>query len=184
MSIWELRFSGINEYALLIPSDDEDTDLFGIFGTNGMSKHWPVPPRVEPALEKRSKAPKPRADISCLIPGAIILNQKAYSALNEFLLPFGQLLELDCKGEVEYFYNVTKQISCIDYEQSEKKGKSVIKEVFLTDALPSAPLIFKDPYTAKSRIYLNDAGKAKFEGLATAAGVFGARFVEAGQGLI
>ena len=79
---------------------------------------------------------------------------------------------------------MTNLLQCIDYERSEKRYDTVIKEVFLHDAVPEAPLIFKDPYTAGTRIYLNQAGKEKFEQLCADAGLFGARFVEAGQGLI
>lgn len=181
MQIWELLLDGVNHYAVLAPSDEED--LLEIFSASGKIKQWSATPRVEPVIEKRKKLPKPRADISYLIAGAIVLNEKAYQALKDFLLPFGQLLELDCRGEIEYYYNVTKLIPCVDYESSEKIGKSVVKEVFLQDAVPHQAMIFKDSHTASGSIYLNQTGKEKFEQLAAAAGVVGARFVEAGQGL-
>ena len=183
MKIWELRYDGINHYAVLVPGDDAG-NMLATFDSEGEPKHWAVRPKVKPFIEKRKKTAKPRADLSYLIAGSIILNGKAYQALKDFLLPFGQLLELDCLGEVEYFYNVINLLQCIDYERSEKRYDTVVKEVFLADTVPEAPLIFKDPYTAGIRIYLNQAGKEKFEKLCADAGLFGARFVEAGQGLI
>ncbi len=93
------------------------------------------------------------------------------------------MLELDCQGEIEYFYNVTNLISCIDYEKSEKTGTSVTQETFITKAIPHEACVFKAPETAATSIYLNQAGKEKFEQIASAANLFGARFVEAGKGL-
>ena len=183
MKIWELRYDGINHYAVLVESADEDNSL-DFFTTQGIAKHWQHRPKLEPFIEKRKKTAKPRADLSYFTAGSIILNEKACRALKDFLLPFGQMLEIACLGEVEYFYNVTNLVPCIDYEHSIKTGTAVIKEVFLPDAVPTAPMVFKDPYTAKSCIYLNQPGKEKFEKLCADAGLFGARFVEAGQGLI
>ncbi len=78
----------------------------------------------------------------------------------------------------------TYLLQCIDYERSAMRYDTVLTAAFLPDAVPEAPLIFKDPYTAGIRIYLNQAGKEKFEKLCADADLFGARFVEAGQGLI
>jgi len=183
MCIWELHFAGLNQYAVLVPSA-VGLNVREIFSANGKAKHWDIMPKVQPDIEKRKKKALPRADISYLIGGAIVINEKAYQALKDFLLPFGQLLPLDCLGEVEYFYNVTNIISCIDYERSEKQFDVVFKEVFLPDVLPETPVIFKDPLTVRISIYVNQAAKEKFEELAASAGLIGARFVEAGQGLI
>ncbi len=151
------------------------------FWVDGKPKHWAMRPKVEPFIEKRRKKAKPRADLSYLLGGSIVLNEKAYLALKDFLLPFGQLLELDCNGEVEYFYNVTNLLPCVDYERSVKKGTSVVEEVFLDNVIPEEPMIFKDLLTARTRTYANQAGREKFEQLAAAAGLFGACFVEAGK---
>ncbi len=184
MQIWELRFEDVNTHAVLVPVADEG-GLLGIFMADGKPKNWQERPKVTPFTDKKNKKPKPRTDASYLIAGAIVLNKKAHAALKDFLQPFGQLLELDCDGEIEYFYNVTRLLECVDYAQSEKKGKSVVREIFLPDTVPSdIPLIFKDPYTAKSRIYLNQAGKQQFEQISASAGLSGLRFVEAGKGLL
>lgn len=102
MQIWDLRFDGVNDYAVLVHAEN-DVNFRELFTTTGQPKHWIKRPKVEPFIEKRKKVAKPRADISYLTVGTIILNEKAYQALNTFLQPFGQFLELDCNGEVKYF---------------------------------------------------------------------------------
>jgi hypothetical protein len=65
---------------------------------------------------------------------------------------FGQLLELDVAGSIEYFYNVTNLVECIDPGRSENRSTGVIvKEAFRDGAEPSAPAVFKDPRTAGTR---------------------------------
>lgn len=182
MTVWELKNDGINHFAVLVFTNDIEVQS-GMFDLDGGPKHWSVRPGVEPFADKRSKA-KPLADISYLDPGSVVLNPKAYAALKEFLLPFGQLLELDCKGETYCFYNFTNLIACIDADASEKKWNSIIiKEVFRPDAIPSRPRVFKDAHTANRCIYVNAAGKETLEQRLSAAQLTGARFVEAGKGL-
>ncbi len=180
MTVWELFYDGLDDYAGLVPVE-MGLELLDIIGADGRPKQWVTRPKVAPYIEKRKKKAKPRADFSYLIGGSIVLNEKAYLAMQDFLLPFGQLLELDCNGEVEYFYNVTNILPCVDYERSVKKGTSVVEEVFLDNVIPEEPMIFKDLLTAGTRTYANQAGREKFEQLAAAAGLFGACFVEAGK---
>jgi hypothetical protein len=42
---------------------------------------------------------------------------------------------------------------------SEKQDGVISKEVFLSEAIPATPQIFKAPHTARNSIYLNLAGK-------------------------
>jgi hypothetical protein len=85
-------------------------------------------------------------------------------ALGPFLLQFGQLPEAKVDGVVEYFYNVTRVIDCIDLEKSERRASgSILKEAFRPDALPAGPAVFKDPQTALNRIYVNDEAKRALE---------------------
>jgi hypothetical protein len=58
--------------------------------------------------------------------------------LKDFLAQFGQLLALDCAGDVSCFYNVTNIVSCIDFARSEKSstGKTILKVEFLPEAIP------------------------------------------------
>ena len=182
MQVWELFYAGFNDYSVLAPLPT-DYNILDILMPNGKPKHWATRPKVEPFIDKRKKKARPRADLSYLIAGSIVLNEKAYTALKDFLLPFGQLLELDCKGEVEYYYNVTNILPCIDYERSLKQDDAVVQAIFLPDVIPAEPMIFKDAYTAESRIYFNQAARDKFEQIASAADLFGACFVDASKDL-
>jgi len=182
MKIWELTNSNLDEFAVLV--DDDAGNLAGndVFETNGQAKAWSSVPRVKPFIDKRRKKPLPRADVSSLLPGALFLNSKARNALGDFLQQFGQLLEVDCEGSPEWFFNVTNLIDCIDVEKSEKtaSGRTVLREVFLPSAVPQAPQVFKDPHTAKTRIYVNDAAKAQIQEIAGFAGLTGLGFAEPG----
>lgn len=173
MAIWELRCAAPNDYAMLVPVDRDDIEE-DLFDATGAPKRWTDRPRVAFHVEKRRKAQKPRADVSLLVPGALVLDEKARAALGAFLLQSGQLLELDCEGEVRWFYNVTRMIECVDGEQSETfDDGGIAREVFDESAVPAGPLVFKDPRTAPVRIYVNDAGKALVDEVAGAAGLTG-----------
>jgi hypothetical protein len=57
-------------------------------------------------------------------------------ALEGFLSQFGELLEIDVQGSVEWFYNVTNVVDCIDVDKSDKRSTGAIaKEVFREDAI-------------------------------------------------
>lgn len=179
MTIWEFK-SGSNDFSPLVPSNDEDI-FNNVYRIDGKPKHWNTPPKIEVFVEKNKKKQKPTADIGYLLPGTVILNRKAYAALKDFLLKFGELLDMDCNGEIYYLYNVTNLISCIDVANSKMAGKSVIKEVFLSEAIPQTAQIFKDQRKVASTIYLSQAAKDILEQLITAALLTGGRFEIAGQ---
>lgn len=183
MTIWELTNDKLDEFAVLVDAEAGNIAGEDVFETNGKAKAWASPPKVKPYVDKRRKKQLPRADVSYLLPGALFLNAKARSVLGEFLQQFGQLLAVDCAGETEWFVNVTNLIDCIDVEKSEKtaSGRTVLREVFLPNAISAAPQVFKDPHTAKTRIYVNEAAKATIEGLVAAAGLTGLGFVEPGS---
>lgn len=160
--IWELRCASINDYSMIVSLDRDDM-LERLFNTNGLPKHWKDRPLVGFADSARRKNKRPPADVSSMVAGAMILNERAKAAIGPFLLRFGQLLELDCEGsgEIRYFYNVTNIVQCVDVDRSEKSTFGDVKmEVFHASLVPEEPAIFKDPATADVRIYTNDAGKA------------------------
>ncbi len=181
MTVWELRTGGTNDFSPLIFGNDQDIPIAMLY-TNGELKQWPKPPQIHPYVEPRKKKQKPLADLGYIGASNIILGPKAHAALKDFLLQFGQLLEMDCLGETHYFYNVTNQIDCIDYAHSEKINVSVMKEVFLRNAVPPTPQIFVDKYTANRTIYVNPTAKAILEKLIADAKLTGVRFIEAGKG--
>jgi hypothetical protein len=91
------------------------------------------------------------------------------------------LLALDCDGATEYFYNVTTLIDCIDPARSVKRSSgSIAREAFVEQALPHEPAVFKDPLTARTRIYVNDAARDLLQRLIDAAALTGTEFVVPG----
>lgn len=181
MTIWELRAGPADRVAMLvIPEVDQVVGAMKRFGGDGRVLDWPVRPCLQAHVDKRGKR-LPRSDVSPFVPGALVLNAKARDAFGEFLAGFGQLLELDVDGELAYFFNATKLVSCIDRDGSELRPGGVVgREAFVAEAVPSAAAVFKDPATARSRLYVNDAGKHVLETAAAMHGVNGLVFARAG----
>jgi hypothetical protein len=180
VKVWELRNGQVDETATLVYANDDEMRS-GMFAADGKPVEWHARPTLEVFVEPRRKKPKPRADISALQPGALVLNSRAYQVLGSVLAPFGQLLEVNVDGAIEYFYNVTNVVDCIDPDSSVKRGSGAIsKEAFFDDKVPTSPAIFKDPKTARSRIYANDAVKEFLVKLIAEAGLVGALFCEPG----
>lgn len=180
MKVWELRNAAVNEMAPLTYGSDEEMRS-GMFDAKGLPLTWLSRPSVEYIAEPRKKKQKPRADVSVLRPGALVLNPKARDALAAFLTQFGQLLEMSCEGDVRFFYNVTNVVDCIDPENSERRSSgSIVREVFFEDKVPSDAAIFKDPVMARTRIYANEAAKAIVDKLVADACITGLMFTEPG----
>ncbi len=173
MNVWELRSGWVDSFAPLIVADFDNARA-SLLISDGLPKEWQKPPSVEFLVEKRSKKQLPRADVPALVPGALALSAKAKDALGAFLSSFGQILELDCRDEPAYYFNVTNIVDCLDREASTKRPDgSIIKEAFLADRVPSEPSVFKDPAKARSRIYVNRAGKDAIERIVAEAGLTG-----------
>jgi hypothetical protein len=175
MTVWELRCASINDYAMVI-SLSYDESVARRFDVNGKPKHWMNRPMVGLADNGQRNNPRPPADVSAMVPGAFVLNERAKRVLGPFLSKFGQLLELDCEGsgETRYFYNVTNIVPCVDVERSEKSGFGDVKfEAFDEPKVPDDPAVFKDPSTVNVRIYINDAGKKLVDQLAASAALTG-----------
>jgi hypothetical protein len=181
MTVWLLTTGRTEEVAtLVIPEADQVIGSMKRFGGDGSPLDWPKPPRLEALADKRKK-PKPLGDIGPFLPGALVLGAKACGALAPFLSRFGQLLELDVEGQPHYFFNATNLISCIDQARSElRPGGTIGKEAFKDGVLPSDPAVFKDPITARARLYVNDGGRHVLEAAAAQANVRGLKFLRAG----
>lgn len=179
MAIWQLRTAPADEFAPLAPTEAQA--MAGTFEARGKPLQWKKRPKVDVFQEPKKKAWLPRADVSLLMSGALVLNQKARDTLGPFLEQFGQLLELDVAGSTEYFYNVTNLVDCIDTDRSEKRSTGVIvKEAFREDAEPSTAAVFKDQRTAGTRLYVNSAAKEQLERLVAGSGITGLEFAEPG----
>ena len=180
MKIWEFKNGSLNDVAMLVYAEQADIDA-DIFDAKGLPLQWATRPKAVVFVEPRRKKPKPRVDISALRPGALVLNGRAKAKLEDLLSQFGQLLEIDVEGAPEWFYNVTNLVDCIDVDRSEKRPSGAIsREVFDEAKLPLEPALFKDPRTARTKIYANDAAKTALEALLAEAGITGAAFAEPG----
>lgn len=180
MKIWELKTDSPDTYAPLVASDAQARSRTFIF--DGTAREWKRRPAVGVFQEENKKAQLPRADVSLMLAGSIVLNQKALDALADFLGQFGQFLEAKVDGDVEYFYNVTNVIDCIDLDASDRRASgSIVKEAFRPEALPVGPAVFKDPRTARNRLYVNQAGKAILDERIAAANLTGLEIEELGQ---
>jgi len=175
MRVWELRAGDVDDYAMIVPAI-EDVAKFDV---NGQSLHWISPPVIEYADSRsrsRVKKKRPVADVATPGAGALVLSQRAVDALGGFLSSFGQLLRVQTAGgaEFRYFYNVTNLVKCVDVGRSEKDATGAITtEVFYDLNVPREPAVFKDPLTASTRLYVNDAGRELLERLASEAGLSG-----------
>jgi hypothetical protein len=179
MAILLLRTAPADKFAPLAPTEAQA--MAATFEARGKPLQWKRRPKVNVFQEPRKKAQLPRANVSLLMSGALVLDQKAHDALAPFLGQFGQFLELEVDGATEYFYNVTNVVDCIDAERSEKRSTGVIqKEAFRPDAEPAAPAVFKDPRTLGTRLYVNTAGQAEIERLVAGQGITGLVFAEPG----
>ncbi len=180
MKVWEFKNGSQNDVAVLVYANDAEVEA-GVFDAKGEPLTWSSRPHAEVFVESGKKKPKPRVDVSALRPGTLVLNAKAKAALEGFLAQFGELLEIDVQGSVEWFYNVTNVIDCIDIDKSDKRPSGAIaKEAFLEGAVPSVPALFKDPRTVRTKIYANEAAKIILEELISGANLTGATFVEPG----
>lgn len=180
VKVWELKSGFVNDFAPLVFASDKDVES-GMFDTTGASLSWSSKPKVDVFVEPGKKKPKPLADVSALTPGALVMNDKAKTALEPFLSRFGQFLEMDCAGESRWFYNVTNLIPCIDEARSAKRPSgSIMKEAFIEERVPVDAAVFKDPLTAAAVLYVNEEGKAALETIIADAAIVGMAFTEPG----
>jgi hypothetical protein len=181
MTVWQLTTGLSDQVAtLVIPEADQTLSVMKRFGGDGSTLAWRKPLRLETDRGGRKK-PRPLGDVGPFLPGALVLGEKAHDALGPFLARFGQLLELDVDGVPHWFYNVTHLVSCIDRERSEQRaGGTIGKEAFIDSAVPAEASVFKDPATARARIYVNEKGRRALEDAAALAGVRGLKFLHAG----
>lgn len=175
MTVWELRCGDIDNYSMIVPVGADAAK----FDAEGAPLDWPSRPIISYAdsrSQKRKLPPRPVADVAEIGGAAFVLSRRAFEVLGPFLGQFGQLLEVQTFGgaEFRYFYNVTNIVKCVDIEASGKSDfGAVVDEVFYDINVPRSPAVFKDPSTAKIRMYTNDAGRELLERLAREHGLTG-----------
>jgi hypothetical protein len=174
MAVWEL-VAVSNDLTQFVATNREDVNS-QVFHTNGKPKTWLTRPQLTVFIEKRRKKPKPLGDVSFILPGSVILNQKAHAALHDFLGRFGQFLETECDGKIFYFYNVTTLLSCVDPTKSRYIGPALFKAAFDAGRAPQDAQVFKDPLMLETAIFVSEAAKAVLDGLIAGAHLTGIRF--------
>jgi hypothetical protein len=178
MNVWAIKNDLLGKVAMLVATDEDghSREFWAHFEGDGSPLHWTSRPKLAVFIDKRSKKPKPRADISPFTGDGLMINGKARDALGDFLSQFGQLLEVDVEGQVEYYYNITNVIHCVDQVHSVKRiDGTIAKPAFIDASIPKEASIFIDPSTVMD-IYVNDAGKAELERRIKQAGIKGMSF--------
>lgn len=182
MTVWEITNDQIDDVAGVgIPAAEQDNlRWWDKFGGSGSTLRWRQRPKLELLVARGRRKPKPRADLSPFMPGALVLSARARDALGDFLEGFGQLLEVEVEGQVEFFYNVTNVIACIDGARSARRPEGTIaREVFDPSAVPTVAAVFKDPLNL-GKIYVNEAGRDALQGRLAVHGITGMDFRQAG----
>lgn len=183
MTVWEIKNKWVNDVAMVGPDarsefdPDKNVGFWAQFEGDfeGQPLNWSMRPKLVVLLQEGRKKPLPRADISPFTAPGLIINEKARTALGDILGHFGQLLEVDVAGQVEYYYNITNVIDCLDHERSERPVGYVRTPVFHEHLLPTAPTIFREPAVA-SRFFINEAAKILLEERIAASGIIGMSF--------
>ncbi|WP_338849800.1 DUF1629 domain-containing protein [Massilia sp. W12] len=177
--IYQIKCGNLNNFSMWVLDNNAGMTIHD-FILEGKAIQWNKPPRVVPFFDKKRKKQKDVADFAFFLHGGIALSEKAYDAIHDFLLSFGELIQLDTEDKKVWLYNVTTLIDCVDYKNSEKFLDQVIREKFYFSNVPDAPCIFKDTLTAKSRIYLNEAAKVVVEKIVDSNNLTGCHIEEAG----
>lgn len=180
MNVWQIKNDLMNKAAMLVAAGEEGRSpaFWEPFQGAGRPVQWSGRPKLEVFKDKKSKKPKPRADISPFTADGLVLNSKARETLGDFLSQFGQLLELDVEGEVEYYFNVTHVVPCVDQDRSERRASGAIsKPAFIDSAIPAAASVFVDP-TKPADIYVNDEARSELGRRIKHAGLTGMSFVQ------
>jgi hypothetical protein len=165
VTVWEITNDWVEDYAdlVLTAQDLANPNFEKQFGGDGSPLRWKKRPKLTVFIERGNKKPQPRSDITTIALPGPILSQNARDVLGDFLGQFGQLLELDVDGHVEYYYNVTNVVSCLDQERTERTHYgAVTRPVFSTSSMPDAPIVFKVPRIS-SRIFVNGGAKDVLE---------------------
>ena len=82
-------------------------------------------------------------------------------------------MELHHGGETLYLFNCTNMIDCLDETRTVRDDGLLVIEAIDESKVPSEPAVFKDPKTARMRIYVNDAAKEVIDQWTSEAGITG-----------
>jgi hypothetical protein len=181
MTVWEITNQWANDVASLTHADDIEFDpeqsvqFWKQFEGFGSLLQWKSAPRLTTVENEGRRKRRPRADVSPFTSPGLVLNAKVHGALGAFLSEFGQLLEVDVDGQIEYYYNVTKVLECLDRGNSKIEAYYVEQPAFHEHLIPASPTVFVEPQLA-GRIFVNEAAKAVLEKGIAESGITGMSF--------
>jgi hypothetical protein len=180
MNVWQIKNDLMNKVAVLVVAGEDGRlpAFWEPFQGAGRPVQWSGRPKLVVFKDKRSKKPKPRADISPFTADGLVWSSKAHETLGDFLSQFGQLLELDVEENVEYYFNVTHVVPCVDQDRSERRASGAIsKPAFIDSSIPTDASVFVDP-TKPADIYVNDEARNELGRRIKQAGITGMSFVQ------
>jgi len=130
--------------------------------------HW-IKPDATFRQSSNFKGADKLPDISFWTTSHMVLNQKAYDALFNSLLPFGEFLPVNVEGFDYYIFNVLKLVdeSAVNLDMSEREFEGKLKmQVGLHKLAFNEPvdaLIFKTEYDTYLNIFCGDEFKNRVE---------------------
>ena len=181
MTVWEITNRWVSDVAGVTHADDIEFDPMGSFAFwsqfegLGSSLQWNTRPRLATIEYEGRRKRRPRADVSPFASPGLIVNAKVHDALGEILSRFGQLLEVDVDEQIEYYYNATNMLDCLDRESSEVEAYYVERPVFHENLIPPSPVIFVERALA-GRIFVNEGAKKILENGIAETGITGMSF--------
>lgn len=130
-----------NDFASYTADDKYFIDR--VFKTNGKPKVklWPETIKLEFNDDSFNQG-KVMPDIGYISPGSVVLSAKAAKTLGKFLRKFGELLPVNYKESIYYFYNVTTFIDCGAFQKIDPLD-AMEPPTLLADRVPKEPTIFK-----------------------------------------
>lgn len=181
MTVWEITNKWANDVGGVTHADDIEFDpvasveFWRQFEGFGSALQWKARPRLTALEYPGRRKHRPRADVSPFTSPGLIVNAKVHDALGEFLSRFGQLLEVDVDGQIEYYYNVTNVLACLDRERSAVEAYYVERPVFHESLIPETPVVFVEP-ELRGRIFVNQGAREVLESGIAGSGITGISF--------
>ncbi len=155
MKVYLLRADS-DSYESLLITKGSLFEFAGRFNGQPMDRPW-----TDVTIEADPK-PVPKGDFPSLIPGVPVFSPRALHALEDLLLPNGEVLPAICAGEAHYLYNVTRVVDALDESRSDVvrlPGKSealyISDHVFVADRVRGMA-VFKIPQETSGDVFVTD----------------------------
>lgn len=125
MKIWKLDCD-VDNYENLMRCDNSDYNLLQLFDGRNQKNNW-TPLKVKPMYDCN----RPFSNNPGFLPHIPVFDEKAISVLEVLIEKNAEILPLECNIGKFYAINVTRVVSCIDYEKSIYKtfrdGKRIMR---------------------------------------------------------